>query len=329
MATKSAETGCRVCGSADVGIAGVVEYLAGYAWTVYDCDVCGCRFTRHDERVYNLLHKSGAISYYADYRDLGTQCRTLFKQQDKEALRNVLCRTPKYRFIIEHATGEGESSRFLEVGCSRGYLTSYFVLKGQSVLGVDVAAEAVESAREAFGDHFELAGSHVVDASVPYDVVYHVGIIGCVRDPVGLTKQLLAMLKPGGRLLFNAPNRAALHLRGQLWLDSAPPPDLVTLFPEGFWKRHFSNQADVIEEVETLSSENATALALRSLCGPRWRQPVPQPLASAGQTWTQQMGAGWRLFDRTVRKAARLTGFLGLAPRMPSEFGLFVQMTVR
>src|SRR5207253_2971715 len=127
--------------------------------------------------------------------------------------------------------------------------------------------------------------------------------IGCVGDPIGLTKQLLTLLKPGGRLLFNAPNRSALHLNGQLWLDSAPPPDVVTLFPEGFWKRHFSNEADVVEGVEMLPADHAAMVGLRSLSGRRWRKPEPQLLGAAGvrcHHWPQRTEGGWRFFERCV-----------------------------
>ena len=99
---------------------------------------------------------------------------------------------------------------------------------GRPILGIDVSPEASTSARASFGDHFAVG---LDAAQPPYDVIYHVGLIGCVDDPIALTRRLLAMLKPGGLLLFNAPNRDALGLDGQLWLDSAPPPDLVTLFP--------------------------------------------------------------------------------------------------
>ena len=332
MVAQPAKTACRICRSPVVQIVGVVEYLAGYAWTVYDCEVCGCRFTQHDGKVHSALHESGAISYYSDYRELASRCHSLFEQGNHEALRRVLCQTPKYDFVIKHVALEPPSSHLLEVGCSRGYLTSYFILEGRNVIGTDVSCEAVKDASAAFGNHFALAGSPAVAARAPYDLVYHVGMIGCVSDPMGLTKQLLAMLKPGGRLLFNAPNRAALHLQGQLWLDSAPPPDLVTLFPEGFWERHFSREAEVIENVELLPTDNAVNVALRTACGRRWKKPVTQPLAPAaihGHGWTQQFGATWELFERVMSKAARLTGLARLAPQRPCDFGLFVQMTAR
>ena len=320
---------CRICRNNRARVVGVVEYVAGYKWKVFDCDDCECRFTRHDAKIYNLLHKSGAISYYAAYRELAAHCLNLFKQQDREGLKAVLCQTPKYRFVIESVEQESKSLRLLEMGCSRGYLASYFLLDGKDVLGVDVSPEAIEYARTAFGDHFAGVGSPRIDCGRPYDVIYHVGMIGCVGDPLLFTKELLGMLKPGGRLLFNAPNRAALCLPGQLWMDSAPPPDVVTLFPEGFWKRSLA-EAEVVEGVEMLPVDRAAVTGLRTLCRRRWRKPTPQTLTqAASHNWAQQSSGGWRLFERVVLGAARRTRLDGFIPRVPSDFGLFVQMTAR
>ena len=60
--------------------------------------------------------------------------------------------------------------------------------------------------------------------SPPYDVIYHVGLIGCVADPIAFTRRLLAMLKPGGTLLFNAPNRDAFAWKGSCgWIRRRRP----------------------------------------------------------------------------------------------------------
>jgi SAM-dependent methyltransferase len=325
-------TACRVCGVEAATPVGEVEYLSGYAWTVFDCQVCGCRFTQHDSRIYGVLHASGAISYYDDYRRIASECRRFFTRGDREGLKRFLSQTTKYRFIIDEVTREPTSSRLLEIGCSRGYLTSYFILEGRHVLGIDVSADAVHDAREAFGDHFALADLPGSVGDQSCDVIYHVGLIGCVADPIGMTRRLLKLLKPGGRLLFNSPNRAALHLHGQLWLDSAPPPDLVTLFPEGFWKSRFGNVADVIENTETLPQRNAVVIGLRRLFGRGWSQPASKPLTAEGNlahTWCQSVGAVWHLFERIVTKVASASGVDVVVPRRPSDFGLFVQMTAR
>ena len=157
------------------------------------------------------MHQTGGISYYSHYKNFAQECHAYFARGEKEKLERFLTSVSKYKFIIERAAVEPPTARRLEIGSSRGYLTSYFILNDRHILGVDVSSEAVENARALYGDHFEAEG--------PYDIVYHVGLIGCVADPVKLTRDLLSLLRPGGRLLFNAPNRAARHLAGQVWID--------------------------------------------------------------------------------------------------------------
>lgn len=319
-------TACRVCGSPSVTVAGRVEYLEGVPHIIQDCDECGCRFTTHDPAVHDRLHTRPAISYYDDYRVLAERSRDRFRAGDSEGLRAELSRSTKYRFIIEHVSGQPQSARLLEIGCARGHLTSYFVLMGRPILGVDVSTEAIGSARAAFGDHFAVGLDAV---RPPYDVIYHVGLIGCVADPIGLTRRLLAMLKPGGTLLFNAPNRDALRLQGQLWLDSAPPPDLVTLFPAGFWQSRVPDGVVVVEHVEMLDTEASMAVAARCLAGVRWRRPSPAPFDSGAHAWSQPATDARVVVARAIARLARTLRLSGLAGPRPAEFGLLVSMSPR
>jgi SAM-dependent methyltransferase len=321
---------CRVCGSARADEIGEVEYVAGYSWKVSACPDCACLFTQHDDSIYERLHASGAISYYSDYRDLAARCRALFDRKDRRGLKELLCQWPKYRFVIEEIERQPAGARLLEIGCSRGYLTSISILDGRDVLGVDVSSEAVESALGAFGRHFVTADAPAIARGAPYDVIYHVGMIGCVADPLGFTQSLLQMLKPGGKLLFNAPNRDSCYLRGQLWIDSAPPPDLVTLFAPGFWKGQCAGAAEVQERVEAWPADKSLAIGLRKLFGRQWRKPVAIPLAAPRGDASRVAPAAdglWQKFEQSVAKLGRVTGLDGLAPAQPSEFGLFVKMT--
>ena len=327
---RPVETVCRVCGSAAARTAGVVEYFIGYAWPVFDCDACGCRFSPHDNAVYDRLHESGAISYYGHYREMTAAAKQFLDRGDLDGLRRYLSQTVKYRFIVEEIDRAPANARLLEVGCSRGYLTSYSILRGRNVLGIDVSAEAVDGATMAFGDHFALADSPRVKAGIPYDIIYHVGMIGCVADPIQLTKQLLAMLKPDGKLLFNAPNRAALWAGNQLWFDSAPPPDVVTLYPHGFWSRTFAGSADVQEEIEMCDSDRSFAIGLRKIFGRVWHPPklhAFQKPEESPKTGLKIADRVWQWFERGMCKIARVTRLSRLAPRWPTEFGLFVTMT--
>ena len=237
---------CRICGSHNINEVGEVEYYSCFAWPVFDCDECKARFTRHDASIYDVLHREPGTRYNLD-GGLFERCTEAFRARDLDALKGELSQVSKYKFIIEEIDHGPCDARLLELGCSRGYLTSYFILAGYQIIGVDVSESAIKTAKAAFGNHFVLGWRSVYRHRRSVRTIYHVGTIGCVGHPLGFTRRLLDLLKPGGHLLFNSPNLQTCYLRGQLWIDAAPPPDLVSLFPPGFWKRQFANEADVEE----------------------------------------------------------------------------------
>ena len=339
IATESgAVRKCRICGSSNIRTAGFVEYYSGFAWPIDDCGDCQARFTRHDETIYDAMHSEPG-SVYNVYRGLLDESTKAFKDHDINALKQILSRASKYKFIIDEVERGPRSVRLLEIGCSRGYLTSYFILSGYEVTGVDISESAVKSAREAFGHHFVLEDDRSIEDAAPYDVIYHVGTIGCVADPLGLTRRLLRLLKPGGCLLFNSPNLESCWLAGQLWIDAAPPPDLVSIFPPGFWMNHFGREAQVDEQIENCHDDKALAIGISELFGRRWKRPVPIPLdqssdryltrnSSTSMNGRRRVGP-WQVFEKSILKFGHKTGLSRLAPARPAEFGIFVKMTRR
>lgn len=319
-------TPCRVCGSTRATVAGAVEYIQDFRHTICDCADCGCRFTTHDPAVHDTLHARPAIAYYADYRLLAERARDWFRAGDADRLKAELSRATKYRFVIDRVSQQPQSARLLEIGCARGHLTSYFLMKGRPILGVDVSSEAITSARAAFGDHFAVG---LDSAQPPYDVIYHVGLIGCVADPIALTRRLLGMLKPKGTLLFNAPNRDALALDGQLWLDGAPPPDLVTLFPPGFWQSRFGSAVNVTEHIEMLDAGVSMAVTARRLAGLKWHAPSPVPFDTGAHVWSQPADGPRVMLARMIARIGRTLRLAALAAPRPAEFGLLVEMSPR
>jgi SAM-dependent methyltransferase len=321
-------TACRICGSSDITKRGEAEFYFGYRWPIYDCYGCRCRFTLHDSSAYDLLY-SEQSSCYNRYTGQAETCKRLFDRGDLRGLRAELSQGSKYRFIIDAIDREPVEARILEIGSSRGHLTSYFILAGREITGVELSPNAVATAKANFGNYFVQAGDASIKARAPYDVIFHVGTIGCVADPVELTRQWLDLLKPGGRLLFNAPNRDGRTVPGQLWFESAPPPDVVTLFPPGFWRDRYGDAAVVYEKIEFCSPEQSLLIALRKLARREWRKPVPLALRFSERRSAPAPILGdalWLNLERVVRKAARWTGLHRFAPLHPSEYGLFVQM---
>jgi len=318
---------CRVCGGRNIVPIDEIEFFRGYKCVIYDCKECLCRFTRHDRAFHKALH-SETESCYDLYRDLAYGSKRYFDSHDLEGLRRELCRTPKYNFVIGEVGKLARNARILETGCSRGHVTSYFILAGYEILGVDISPTAIMAARHAFGDHFALHGDDSVTAGVPYDAIFHNGTIGCVADPVAFTRQLLSMLKPGGCLLFNAPNLRSCWLRRQVWMDGAPPPDCVTLFPPGFWKKQFATEAVVTEFVQRCDSKTELRIGLRKLFCRRWKKPMPVQSDNCRGLYAsgRNNDFAWSLVERFLVKICWTIGLQHLAPRQPDPAGLFVSM---
>jgi SAM-dependent methyltransferase len=318
-----------MCGAANLSKAGQATYYIEGPIDVFDCPGCGSRQTGYIESTYEDFH-SNANSGYGVYRDLADHTKALFDKGDRTGLRQSLFDLSKYKFIIEHVERLGKQARLLEIGCSRGYLTSYFILAGYDITGVDISPTAVTAAAEHFGPHFRVVGDPQIAARAPYDAIFHTGTIGCVGDPVGITRSLMDMLKSGGTLLFNAPNFHACRQKDQLWIDVCPPPDLVTMFKPGFWARMFSADAQVSETIDNCSPEESLQLLLKRLTR-RWKSPPPVSFKESLLIYKFQNDAKrsfsdrfFAKFDSLVLRVFRKARLLKLVPGQPAPFGLFV-----
>jgi SAM-dependent methyltransferase len=311
---------CRVCGSDKPTLAAHFQPYLDYGTEVWDCPDCGSRFALREEDVYERFYASGG-SVYGEHMRMAEELREIFRAGDVDALRERLRQVPKNRFIMDSIETRPEVENILETGCGRGYLTSFFIARGYRVLGVDVAPSAIGWAREAFGDHFALSDDARVADGSPYDAIYHVGTIGCVESPFEFTRRLLSLLRPGGILLFNAPNVQVVRKGGGAWIDGSLPPDLVTLFDPPAWKRHFSDLAEV--EVTAGSASDGEWAA--SLAGRMLRGITP------GRTLFRRSGGEesrrYDLLRGAALKLSRLIIPVVPARRPPSRFGVHVLMT--
>jgi SAM-dependent methyltransferase len=256
----------------------------------------------------------------------------VFDRGDLNALGEELSFNPKYGEVIRASQGLPKNSRVLEVGCSRGYLTSYFILGGYDVRGTEISQVARSAAISDFGPFFYHPSDVTAVDGGPFDFIYHIGVIGCVADPVGLTNSLVDLLKPGGRLVFNAPNVNACWYRGQLWVDYAVPPDVVTLYKPGVWKRILSKKAVVVERVGTLSQEQSLQIAIRRILR-RWKPPIPQPLNKGLSMYKFGPSYSLSLSDKVIHRAQswalmlfRRLHLLRVVPRKDAPFDIFIEM---
>ena len=124
-------------------------------------------------------------------------------------------------YFVE-AVGRGKS--VLDLGCRSGALTKHF-LEGNSVVGLDVDAAALEKAR-ALG--IEPVQANVEGplpfADASFDAVVVGELLEHLRFPDALVGEIMRVLRPGGVLVGSVPN--AFRVQSRLrFLRGHPPED--------------------------------------------------------------------------------------------------------
>ncbi len=115
---------------------------------------------------------------------------------------------------------DGRRGRLLDVGCATGVLLDLARLRGWQVAGVDVSEYATHIARDYYC--LDVVTGELAEAAYPdheFDVVVMDDVIEHVADPSALVRESYRVLKPGGLLTLNTPNRAGLWhlLMGRRW----------------------------------------------------------------------------------------------------------------
>ena len=110
----------------------------------------------------------------------------------------------------------GTGHRVLEVGCSVGHVTRHLVAAGNTVVGVEIDADAAEEART------WAAQVHVVDLDLtrlttiesgPFDVIVLGDVLEHLRDPASTLRDLLSLLEPDGRVIISVPHVGFIDVR--------------------------------------------------------------------------------------------------------------------
>lgn len=111
----------------------------------------------------------------------------------------------RYRFASEYVRGKD----VLDIACGTGYGSAGLLRAGaQSVIGMDISADAVAYARETYGVDARLGNAEAIelpDAAV--DVVVSFETIEHVPQPTRFLDECVRILRPGGTAVISTPNQ--------------------------------------------------------------------------------------------------------------------------
>ena len=124
--------------------------------------------------------------------------------------------------------------RLLEVGCAYGWFLAAARARGYQVTGVELSANAAESARDRLGlrVHAGQLGEAPLDG--PYDVICVWDTLEHVPDPVQFWLAIRKLVADDGVVLFSTPDVSSVPARllGRRWWTLKPTEHLSQFTPD-------------------------------------------------------------------------------------------------
>jgi len=117
----------------------------------------------------------------------------------------------------EWAARAARPGRMLDCACGVGYGTAILLrdAKAESVLGVDVAPDAIAHATAHYGGpraRFAVCDALALEDAQGFDTIVSLETIEHVADPERLVAKFASLLRPGGRLVASVPTTPSVDL---------------------------------------------------------------------------------------------------------------------
>ena len=176
------------------------------------CPIChGEMYLSILEQQFVLYVCSKCGVHYREYRtEKGEQDH--FQQVKMESYsRSVrVIRERSYKVLVEVVLSFVHSGRWLDVGCSFGWLLRYVQSHGFNPYGVDPSPSAVQAARN-IGLSVKLGTYPNEDGrGAPYQVISFIDVLEHLPDPFFILRAVRHHLSPEGVLVVQVPDRECL-----------------------------------------------------------------------------------------------------------------------
>jgi len=187
------------------------------------CIFCGDRGTRpyHVENGYEAVACDGCGLVFVTPRPSEQEMKRLYEGQETKVdlglqIRNVERAVYEARRALDLIGRHKPSGRILEIGCAAGYFLREALGRGYDPTGIDITGPFVRYATEVLGvDAREGTLASVELQPGSFDVVYHRNVLSHLAYPLDAFRQMHALLRPGGVMVYQTGNVA--ELPGERW----------------------------------------------------------------------------------------------------------------
>ena len=221
-------------------------------------------------------------------RDRETRDRALFDAIAKQYCRKDML--PAHRrarqlrlFQTLERGGIANPTSVLEVGCGAGFAARYLLGRYGAYLGIDYSSDLIayaQSMNTVPAAEFRVCNANEFESDRKFDVIFMIGVLHHLPDPVGTLRHLRKFLKKDGVIAVNEPQRGnpLIHIsrlirkkldpnysadqdeytRKQIFdLMKAAGLDDVKIYPQGILTTPF---AEVIVPLQAVASPFCAAL---------------------------------------------------------------------
>lgn len=170
----------------------------------FHCDHCDVRY-----QYPGLTPEEEACFYAAEFEGFMASRagnKGGWHKAEEHIAANVPTRQRRMKYLAPYLD---RNSNLLEVGCSSGFMLLHLAEGGHACTGIEpsgVFSEFVKSRGLAVYDSLDQLKSSVPNER--FDIILHFFVLEHIADPVAFLKAQLALLKPGGKIIFEIPNAA-------------------------------------------------------------------------------------------------------------------------
>lgn len=201
-------------------------------YDIYNCSSCNTNFIRTDsieEGIYDTIYSCSESLAFDRYFEYAKNVKKVDNPL-KYLSRKEPCYFPVYKYL------KGKKDiKILEIGCGFGYLTYALNKAGFDTLGLDIARNVIDYAKQNYGDFYKCCElkTFIENTDEKFDLVIATEVIEHLEDHVSFILDGVSLLKPDGQLLLTTPNKN-FHGRNAVWQTYLPPVHTIWLSKESF-----------------------------------------------------------------------------------------------